>query len=147
MDNIGRISWSYRNFIYSRIFWTQNHFRTWSKSIIFQMLNILQFSKAKFNHIKHLQQRYFPSLHLLCPMQRAKRKYFAFSLLEPLFPVRFKQHMFIHPKSIPLLCVLLVQAHAGKIQKSKNNRCLNIFTKWFRSYRCIDNTVHRSSDK
>ena len=31
MDNIGRISWSYRNFIYSRIFWTQNHFRTWSK--------------------------------------------------------------------------------------------------------------------
>ena len=146
MDNISRISWSYCNFIYSRIFWTQNHFRTWSKIGYFYMLNILLFSKAKFNHIKHLQQRYFHSLHLLCLMQKAKRKYFAFSLLEPLFPVRFKQHMFTHPKFIPLLCVLLVLAHAGKIQRSKK-RCLNLFSKWFRSYRCIDNTVHRSSDK
>ena len=107
--------------------------------------HIMFFCKTTFNHMKHLQQPYFHSLHLLCLMQRAKLKYSAFSLLEPLFPARFKQRMYILRKSIQLPCGLLVSARAGK--KTATKMTINFSSKWFRSNRCIDNTVYCSSDK
>ena len=90
----------------------------------------MSFWSAEFNHIKHRQQPYFHFLPLLCLTQMAKQKYSAYLLLEPLFPVLFKQHTCILLKFIPLLCEPLVSAHAGKWTNSSCWR-INIFQSGF----------------